>query len=69
MCIRDSGYRSKAEQLAIFENALRSHGREFTETFVAYPGCSEHQTGLAIDLGENRPDLDFLCPQFPDRCV
>nr|WP_243141868.1 MULTISPECIES: D-alanyl-D-alanine carboxypeptidase family protein [unclassified Pseudoflavonifractor] len=62
-----SGYRSKAEQLAIFENALRSHGREFTETFVAYPGCSEHQTGLAIDLGENRPDLDFLCPQFPDE--
>ena len=30
------------------------------------PGCSEHQTGLAIDLGENRPDIDFLCPAFPD---
>ena len=29
-------------------------------------GRAEHQTGLAIDLGENGPEVDFLCPAFPD---
>lgn len=61
-----SGYRSREEQERIFADSLREHGREFTETYVAYPGCSEHETGLAIDLGEHVPDLDFLCPSFPD---
>lgn len=61
-----SGYRPRAEQQAIWEDALAEHGSAFTETYVARPGCSEHQTGLAIDLGENRPEVDFLCPAFPD---
>ena len=46
-----SGWRSRAEQQAIWDGALAEHGRAFTETYVARPGCSEHQTGLAIDLG------------------
>lgn len=62
-----SGWRSRAEQQAIWDGALAEHGRAFTETYVARPGCSEHQTGLAIDLGENRPEVDFLCPAFPDN--
>ena len=61
-----SGWRPRAEQQAIWDSALAEHGRAFTETYVARPGCSEHQTGLAIDLGENRPEVDFLCPAFPD---
>ena len=61
-----SGYRPQTEQQAIWEDALAEHGKAFTETYVARPGCSEHQTGLAIDLGENRPEVDFLCPAFPD---
>ena len=32
---------------------------------MALPGCSEHQTGLAIDLGLRGPEVDFLCPDFP----
>ena len=64
-----SGYRPRLEQQAIWEDALARHGRSFTETYVARPGCSEHQTGLAIDLGENRPPIDFLCPAFPDTGV
>ena len=60
-----SGYRPRAEQQAIWEDALAEHGKAFTETYVARPGCSEHQTGLAIDLGENGPEVDFLCPAFP----
>ena len=62
-----SGWRSRAEQQAIWDGALAEHGRAFTQTYVARPGCSEHQAGLAIDLGENRPEVDFLCPAFPDN--
>ena len=64
-----SGYRSRAEQEAIFFGSLRENGEAFTRSYVALPGCSEHQTGLAVDLGENLPDLDFIRPQFPDTSV
>lgn len=60
-----SGYRSKDEQEAIFQQSLRENGRYFTEQYVAFPDCSEHQTGLAIDLGENLPVIDFIRPSFP----
>ncbi|MCL2757337.1 MAG: D-alanyl-D-alanine carboxypeptidase family protein, partial [Coriobacteriia bacterium] len=33
--------------------------------YVALPGCSEHQTGLAVDLALNQPDIDALRPHFP----
>lgn len=62
-----SGWRSFDEQQQIFRDSLRAHGEKFTRQYVAVPGCSEHQTGLAIDLGEDRPGLDFLRPDFPDR--
>lgn len=29
------------------------------------PDHSEHQTGLAIDLGLNKETMDFICPDFP----
>ena len=45
-----SGYRPQTEQQAIWEDALAEHGKAFTETYVARPGCSEHQTGLALDI-------------------
>ena len=32
---------------------------------MALPGHSEHQTGLAIDLGLTQPDIDFIRPEFP----
>ena len=36
---------------------------------VALPGCSEHETGLAIDVGEAREVIDFIRPAFPDTGV
>lgn len=60
-----SGYRSFAEQKAIFNNSLRENGDEFTRKYVALPNHSEHQTGLAIDLGLNQADIDFIRPDFP----
>lgn len=61
-----SGFRSFQEQQAIWDDSLRENGREFTEKYVALPGHSEHQTGLAIDLGLRQDEIDFICPEFPD---
>ena len=60
-----SGWRSRGEQEEIYAQSLRDNGPEFTAQYVALPGHSEHQTGLAIDLGLNGPELDELCPDFP----
>lgn len=60
-----SGYRSRSEQEKLFHDSLRDNGRTFTEQYVAYPDCSEHQTGLAIDLGENQSEIDFIRPSLP----
>ncbi len=60
-----SGWRSQAEQQSIWDQSLRDHGLEFTRQFVALPGHSEHQTGLAIDLGLRAKEIDFIRPNFP----
>ncbi len=60
-----SGWRSFEEQQNIFETSLQEDGEEFTRKFVALPGCSEHQTGLAIDLALKKEKVDFICPDFP----
>ena len=49
-----SGWRSHAEQQALYADSVRDNGLEFTQKYVAPPGCSEHETGLAIDVGEAR---------------
>ena len=60
-----SGWRSMSEQTQIYEDSIVDNGRAFTKKYVALPGCSEHHTGLAIDLAENKPDIDLLRPEFP----
>lgn len=60
-----SGWRSLEEQQSIFDTSLQENGEKFTRKFVALPGCSEHQTGLAIDLALKKEDVDFICPEFP----
>jgi D-alanyl-D-alanine dipeptidase/carboxypeptidase len=60
-----SGYRTMHEQQKIYADSLREHGIGFTQKYVALPGCSEHQTGLAIDLAENTGAVDFIRPDFP----
>lgn len=60
-----SGYRSFEEQTEIYNDSLKENGEAFTRKFVALPGRSEHQTGLAIDLALNKEEIDFICPDFP----
>lgn len=61
-----SGFRSLSEQQEIWNDCLKESGIEFTGQFVAIPGHSEHQSGLAIDLGKTQEYIDFIRPEFPD---
>lgn len=60
-----SGFRTQEEQEQIWNDTVAESGLSFTKKFVAVPGHSEHQTGLAIDLAENKEPVDFICPAFP----
>ena len=60
-----SGFRTLREQQGIYLESLIENGEAFTRNYVAIPGCSEHQTGLAIDLAAGDREIDFICPDFP----
>ncbi|RUS42236.1 D-alanyl-D-alanine carboxypeptidase family protein [Cohnella sp. AR92] len=64
-----SGYRTKFEQEEIYRSSLADNGAEYTVRYVALPDRSEHQTGLAIDVGKRNKDVDFIAPAFPDSGV
>ena len=61
-----SGWRSEQEQHALYGQSILDNGVAFTEKYVAKPGHSEHQTGLAIDLALRTEALDLIRPAFPD---
>ena len=46
-----SGYRSYGQQSAIYERKIKNAGKKAAALLVAPPGASEHQLGLAMDLG------------------
>ena len=60
-----SGWRSLQEQQHIWNDTLAESGLAFTQKYVALPGHSEHETGLAIDLGLKQENIDFIRPAFP----
>lgn len=64
-----SGYRTKLEQENIYASSLADNGAEYTARYVAWPDRSEHQTGLAIDVGKLNKNVDFIAPAFPDTDV
>ena len=49
-----SGYRSYEKQEGIYKRKLRSvkNNVEKAQEYVAPPGASEHQTGMAMDIGQ-----------------
>ncbi len=60
-----SGFRTMEEQRNIWKCSMKDHGYLYTRNYVALPGCSEHETGLAIDLAAAADVIDFICPDFP----
>ncbi|MFF2089174.1 D-alanyl-D-alanine carboxypeptidase family protein [Paenibacillus sp. NPDC058174] len=45
-----SAYRSHSRQKQLFEGYVQKDGLEKARTYSAFPGTSEHETGLAIDV-------------------
>jgi D-alanyl-D-alanine carboxypeptidase len=49
-----SGFRSAAYQKQLYDSYVAKDGRDGADKYSARPGTSEHQTGMAVDVG--RPD-------------
>ncbi|MFW0182439.1 M15 family metallopeptidase [Rothia sp. CCM 9417] len=62
-----SGYRSYETQQATYAGWVAQYGREGADVASARPGYSEHQTGLALDIGSGS-DCD-LQPCFRDTAT
>lgn len=45
-----SGYRSYDRQKSIWQQRLRETSQSYVNLYIAPPGTSEHQTGLALDV-------------------
>ncbi|MGW2091328.1 M15 family metallopeptidase [Promicromonospora sukumoe] len=55
-----SAYRGYAKQAAVYEGWVAQLGAARADAVSARPGHSEHQTGLAVDVGgTTRPECDF----------
>lgn len=66
--IIDSGYRSYDYQQEIWDQNVATKGLEETKKFVAPPGESEHQTGLAFDMAviRNNQFIDGITEDFDE---
>lgn len=49
-----SAYRSYATQKSLYNYWVNARGTAYTSMYVARPGHSEHQTGLAVDMTSER---------------
>ncbi len=54
-----SGYRSFETQQALYDGYVKKDGQAQADTYSARPGYSEHQTGLAADLGNGSGHCDL----------
>ncbi|MGI2292805.1 D-alanyl-D-alanine carboxypeptidase family protein [Paenibacillus sp. GXUN7292] len=62
-----SCFRSSSEQHELYKAAAAERGELFAASYVARPHESEHQTGLAVDVGLSKEEVDYICPSFPDE--
>lgn len=60
-----SGYRSYFYQQSVYNNYVKKDGQAKADTYSARPGHSEHQTGLAADLGTGTCDLSICFGDTP----
>lgn len=59
-----SGYRSFEYQTTLYNNYVNRDGVEAADRYSARPGYSEHQTGLAFDIGEKGKEELWLTEEF-----
>lgn len=59
-----STYRSFEYQTSLYERYVERDGVEEADRYSARPGYSEHQTGLAFDIGEINKEQDWASASF-----
>jgi len=59
-----STYRSFEYQTTLYERYVARDGNKAADTYSARPGYSEHQTGLAFDIGEVNFEQHFASSSF-----
>ena len=59
-----SGYRSFDYQTTLYNNYVNRDGQAAADRYSARPGYSEHQTGLAFDIGERGKENLWLTEEF-----
>lgn len=61
-----STYRSYEYQVGLYDRYVERDGKEEADRYSARPGYSEHQTGLAFDIGEVGKEEDWASEKFGD---
>lgn len=59
-----STYRSYERQNELYNNYVSKDGQEAADRYSARPGFSEHQTGLAFDIGDVTNPNDYASNRF-----
>lgn len=60
-----SAYRSATEQQQLYDETTASSGAAYAAAYIAHPGNSEHQLGLAVDVAS----YSSSCQQAFSNCV
>lgn len=55
--LSNSAYRSYKSQNEIYNTYLKTYGQSYVNNYVATPGYSEHQTGLAVDVASKSSNI------------
>lgn len=53
----NSAYRSYQDQLDLIDFYMKAYGQSYVDKYVAKAGFSEHQTGLAFDIGSRSSNV------------
>jgi len=59
-----STYRSYDRQVGLYDAYVKRDGKKAADTYSARPGYSEHQTGMAFDIGAVGDEADFADNKF-----
>ena len=62
--LANSAYRSYQDQQDVYNTYLKLYGQTYVNNYVAVPGYSEHQTGLALDVAARDYSIFEASPEF-----
>lgn len=62
--LANSAYRSYQDQQDVYDTYLKLYGKNYVDNYVAIPGYSEHQTGLALDVAAKGYNTFKTSPEY-----